>query len=260
VTGDRTVERFYDAFSPRFVRDYIFGNRRVERQLAFLAAALPATARRILVVGSGSGESAHFIASRIARGADVLAIDISAANVRLAQSLRSHPRVTYRQLDVLADDCDGTFDAIVLPDVYEHISLQQRETLHGVIDRLLGVDGRLLITVPSPAHQSFLATSGAGLQIVDEIVTTADLLAIARDVHGELAYLNLVSIWRANDYVHAVIARGVDRLGPLASSTPLQIRGWLPFTLHGTRIGRVISLARAGFRYFVVRTKLRHDD
>lgn len=250
MTG--STERFYDEFSQTFVRDYVFGNRRVDRQFAFLKAAIPPTISSALVIGCGSGDSSKFLAKRIAPGCTVLAIDISSANLRLAQALHAHPRVSYRKVDVLATDeggeIRGPFDVVVLPDVYEHIPKDQRSVLHARLDRLLAPNGRVLLTVPSPAKQASLKEKGSGLQIVDEVVTADDLQTLAHDVHGELTYLNLISVWDANDYMHAAIARGTARLAPIDTATPLHS--------SGSGLTRAWHLARAGFRYLNLKLRV----
>jgi SAM-dependent methyltransferase len=246
---NEAVEEFYDGFSRRFIRDYVRGNRRVERQVAFLAAAIPRATTRALVIGCGTGEAARCIAARIAPSSHVLAVDISGENLRLARLLHPHPRVTYAQLDVLTATLDGCFDVIVLPDVYEHIPVQMRGVLHERLNRVLAADGRVLLTVPSPGTQAALADAGEARQIVDEVVTTADLVTLARDVGGDVTYLNRISVWQAHDYVHAAITRGSQQVAPLSASTPLQLYGATTTTLGG-------RLLRAAVRYVMLRIKL----
>ena len=255
------TQRFYDQFSSRFVRDYVWGNLRVERQLKFLAAAIPPAVRTALVIGCGSGESARFVAHRVARGSTVLGVDISSESLRLARALNSHPRVRYEQLDVLSDELEGIFDVVILPDVYEHIPAAMRRVLHQKLDGALAEEGRVLLTFPSPGHQAALAAAGEGLQIVDEVVTLDDMRDLARDVRAELTYFNLISVWRANDYVHAGITRGTGTVKALDDRTriPLQsTRDGLPIRV-GMRFGvdRPVRLMRAGYRYLRLRIRLR---
>lgn len=221
----RDVEAYYDEFSRRVLADIVDGNRRVDRQLALLSSAVPRDVRAVLVIGFGSGQAAHHVAG-IAREAVITGVDISREHVRLAEALFAHPRITYRQRDVTTDALDGTYDVVVLPDAYEHIPLASRPALHAQLDRVLASDGRLILTLPSPGHQALLAARGDGLQIVDETVTLDDLVRLARDVHGTLTYFNVISVWGANDYVHAVIERLADRELPLTDRGRLPLKGW----------------------------------
>ena len=115
----------------------------------------------------------------------------------------------------LTDHLEGSWDAILLPDVYEHIPSGRRGDLHERLRALLDHDGVVLITLPSPGKQEALRARGEGLQIVDETVTAMDLAKMGDEVGAPLSYMNLVSVWEQNDYVHAALARGAARVAPL---------------------------------------------
>ena len=224
------VEAFYDSFSRKFVEDIVEGNERVDQQLSFFSRAIPMGVKSVLVIGCGSGQGAHFIAT-IFPSAKLLAVDISSENLRLAQNVFAHPRIEYRQVNVIADPLDGEFEVIVLPDVYEHIPKEARNVLHERFDRLLTPSGRILFTVPSPGKQNSLYATGEGLQIVDEIVTLEDLNLVAHDVSGVLTYFNMVSVWETSDYIHAVVERGVEPIRLVEEADKLPIKGWSPRTI-----------------------------
>ncbi|MGH8247327.1 MAG: class I SAM-dependent methyltransferase, partial [Gammaproteobacteria bacterium] len=222
------VESFYDGFSATFVGDYVRGNRRCERQHRFFSDAIPKTTTAVLVIGCGSGQGAHYIATRVAKQANVLAIDISAENLRLARALFPHPRIEYRKVDVVAEHLEGVWDIIAFPDVYEHIPRQMRTALHAKLDKLLAPRGRILLTVPTPAGQAETVASGGKLQIVDEPVTLSDLTGMAGDVHAVVSYYAQVSIWRTNDYAYAVVERGSAMCRPVASADRIALKGFPP--------------------------------
>ncbi|MBP8302596.1 MAG: class I SAM-dependent methyltransferase [Phycisphaerae bacterium] len=210
------IEEYYDTLSARFIRDCVYGNDRVRYQTAFLSSAIPRGVSSVLVVGCGAGQTPWHIARCCARKAHVLGIDISGAALQIARAIHSHPRVEYRQADILRDAVEGRWDVIVLPDVYEHIPLEDRVALHEVLSRLLSDRGRVLLTCPSPTYQAFLRERHPEkLQIVDETVTLEDLADLARDLSGALTFFNVVSVWNRNDYLHATIERGGERSGPI---------------------------------------------
>jgi len=207
---------FYDAFTPQFVRDYIRGNARLERQFDFLKLAIPRSARRVLIVGAGSGESAHFIAQHAAPHAQVLATDLSSENQKLGKTLFAHSRVEYQALDITGPDRPaGDFDIIVIPDAYEHFPADTRKVVHAKLAALMSEQGQLLLTLPSRWKQHEVVSTGVGKQPVDEVVEVQDLLDLATDLGGTLTYLNTISVWNAHDYLHAVISRIPDGLGPI---------------------------------------------
>ena len=221
---DHRVKNYYDDFAGHLLRDYIRGNTRIKAQHRFCRDALSARTASVLVMGCGSGESSDYIAKKVAPKADVWAVDISPENIRLAEALFPHPRITYRVMDITRESPGRTFDAILLPDVYEHIPQAQRTTLHQALRKLLNPRGVVLITIPSQPHQENLMASGRGLQIVDEVVTLQDLLVLADDIQGHLAYYCIVNVFRAGDYVHAVVSAGVGAEHPMRDADRTRLR------------------------------------
>lgn len=243
-----TNARFYDDFTGTFVRDYVRGNPRVDYQFQFLAEAISPADRNILVIGCGIGHVGRFFA-RKARSAHVVASDLSSECIRLANRLFRHPRVEYRVLDALRDPIGGTFDLIVLPDVYEHIPASSRGVLHERLARVLGALGRIALTCPTPGHQAMLRAGGGPLQPVDEDVTLEHLQALARDVGGALTFYRMISVWRTNDYFHAVIERGAEPVRELQAPDRYLLKsgtGHCPLCDIVRRWWRRFRVARAG--------------
>lgn len=226
----KEIETFYDEFSRHFIDDIVGRNERVQRQLQFFSRSISKETRSILVLGFGSGEGANFIATKVATECRLLGVDISSENCKLAQALFAHPRIEYRKADILNDTIEGKWEVIVLPDVYEHIPRQSHQALHARFSELLTERGRILLTLPSIGKQESLRASG-GLQIVDETITLEDLGAMARAVGGVLTYFNMISVWETNDYTHAVIERGADRVHEISNFDRILIKGWPPRSL-----------------------------
>jgi cyclopropane fatty-acyl-phospholipid synthase-like methyltransferase len=159
-------------------------------------------------------------------GGRVLGVDLSRENLRVARALFAHPRVEYRQVDLTRDPVEGAFEAIVLPDVYEHVPVDARPAMHELLAGALAAGGRILLSIPSPAHQRHLRARGEGLQPVDEDVSIADLLRLAEDTHTTLSYFRQLSVFRTNDYVHAMLERDAETLRPLAPADRVPIKSW----------------------------------
>jgi len=238
------VENFYDAFSQRYIRDYVQGNLRVQRQIAFYADAVPVDTQSILVIGCGCGESALHLVTKVSPVAKVLAIDISSESVQMASKLCPHPQIQYQQADVIKDDIPGQWDVIAMPDVLEHIPLDARASLYTRFNELLSPTGRLLITCPAPSSRRTRRRAEGELQIIDEDVTVENLLALATAVAGRLSFLRLVSIWHPNDYFHAMIEREPDVEGGLSLKTATPLKGCPRQTSFGRFFKRVSKKLR----------------
>ena len=252
------VKKYYDERSRQWARQFASGNRRIDRQRALVSAAIRRDASRVLIIGCGIGDLAHHIASRVAPSAHVLATDISGEAVHIARRLHAHRRVAYRVLDAVTDEIEGEYDVIILPDTYEHIPIPLRKILHERLARAMSARSMCILTLPSPSHQRHLKEQAEGLQIIDEIVTLDDLRVLAQDVGGELSYFNMIHVWRANDYIHAVIERGAATAVALgdADRTPLKRA---PDTVWRRRLLRAtgIRLLMGVFRQWRIRRTLR---
>ena len=113
-----------------------------------LAALVPATARRVLDVGCGSGTLAASIKER--QGAEVYGIEFmadAAARARLRLD-----DVVQADLDVL-DELpwpEGHFDAVIFGDVLEH--LRDPHALLRTVRRHLAPDGVVVCSIPNIKH------------------------------------------------------------------------------------------------------------
>jgi 2-polyprenyl-3-methyl-5-hydroxy-6-metoxy-1,4-benzoquinol methylase len=203
-----TIASFYDETLEQRLRDYVFGNDRIAAAVALSASLLDRSVTKVLEVGCGLGISA----AELARGRDWLtvhAVDISPKTIAAAgQLFAGNDRLIFEVSDLREVPRLAPYDLITMLDVYEHIPRSDWPAFNARIASALSRDGAIVVTVPSPWHQEYLARENpAGLQIVDETVRVEDLAALARDVDGHIMKLNVISIWNDNDYIHAVIRR-----------------------------------------------------
>lgn len=235
MSTDPSVASYYEEFTPRFIDDYVRGNSRADRQVEFFVSAIARSARRVLVVGCGSGEVTRALARRLP-AVRFLGVDISSASIHVARRLFAHRRVEYRVADIVQREIEPSWDAILLPDVYEHIPTSSRAIVNEALGNLLAPRGQILLTVPSPQHQAHLRENG-GLQIVDEVVTVPDLLALCDSISGSLTYLNSIAVWRPHDYWHVVLERIPASLAEISQDdeTPLRKSG------RSTFVGNVLK-------------------
>lgn len=208
LTSAETIRDYYDDMVPGFLSGYVYGNNRIASALRFVLEWTPRDARAILDAGCGIGESTDAL-KRHRPGAFVLGIDAHARLISLARTLFDGDGPVFDVMDMTRANPSGApFDVIVLMDAYEHIAGQDRTVLHATINRLLAPNGRVLLTVPSPSYQHFLRNERPhDVQPIDEDVSIDDLRRLAIDVGGTLVHVAEASIWRSNDYLHAVIAR-----------------------------------------------------
>ena len=130
-----------------------------EEQIIPLTLAALVGAERILDIGTGEGQ----IARRAARaGAEVVGIDPTLAQLRVAVSRGGQPRYA-RAAATGLPFADGSFDAVVVCLVFEHIT--EPEVAIAEIARVLRPGGRFVFLLNHP----LLQTPGSGW-VIDHIL------------------------------------------------------------------------------------------
>lgn len=202
MATDESVREFYNDFSMTvLLQGFYRVNPRIEAIKALCDRFIPAGAV-VLEIGCGVGIVSNHLKRRASR---LLSVDIGDVNIQVASAYAGGDNAEFRVVDVLADDIPGQFDAIVLPDVIEHIPAANHSALLARLESRLDPGGVMIFTFPSPEYQRYLrSVKPEALQIVDETVHPRDLLG-----KTSLApeYLSYVSVFGLNDYVHLVLAR-----------------------------------------------------
>ncbi len=127
-------------------------------ELGDLLALLPDVAeRRVLDLGCGAGQLAHYLATRGA--AEVVAIDLSERMLALARAQWSHPRVRYQReaLEQVAFPA-ARFDLVV-----SSLALHYVEDYRGLVKRIaawLAPGGRLVYSTEHPLYTARLPDEG----------------------------------------------------------------------------------------------------
>lgn len=131
----------------------------------------------VLDIGCGIGITSKHMAEL---GAIVTAIDISPELIKRARVASAHDNITYIVADVDAMILDGSFDAIILADVFEHI---RRDNVFRVINGLLkhysGPHTRIYLNIPNYNFALFMAKNYPDKQqIVDEAWKIEDIVSL----------------------------------------------------------------------------------
>lgn len=201
------VRSYYDERIDGKIRDFLTSNPRIEAALETLGEWAPKNPKRILEIGCGIGASTWRMASTWT-DAEVIGADVSGRSLEVARTCFRRPNLRYIEGLILEGTLTGTFDYIVLMDVYEHVAKEDRPALHRALKSLLSVQGRIFMSVPTPLHLADLrANHPKEIQPVDEDVTPACFSELADFIGVDLLMYRAVGIWRYGDYAHAVIGR-----------------------------------------------------
>jgi len=220
--SNEEVSDFYDEFVERQARVGV--NRRHEAIVAWLCRFGLRPDDSVLELGCGVGTVTQLVAEELPRGS-VLGVDLSPHSIATARErLAAYDNVRFMAADVVAADVEGEHDVVLLPDVIEHIPLEQHDALFGRVASWVKPGGFVLLHYPNPHHlEWFHVHHPERLQIIDQPIHADVLLANAYRHGLHLDYYERYSIWvREGDYVVAVLrpASGVGEFTRLPQPQP----------------------------------------
>lgn len=158
----------------------------------------------VLEIGCGIGTQTELLAKFLTNG-KVTSIDISPKSIEIAkQRLKNYNQVSLIAADIITLDFTPKekFDAIVLPDVIEHIPLESHFKLFQKLRSLLKDAGFIVIHIPNPNFLAWcIENKKEVLQYIDQPIYTDEL---CRNIYPNgfyIQYLETYEIWQPNyDY------------------------------------------------------------
>jgi cyclopropane fatty-acyl-phospholipid synthase-like methyltransferase len=208
-TSSENIEKFYDQAVIGKLRGFVEGNARVEKAWQTIKKWSPESPQRILEVGCGIGDICWRM-SRYWKSSQVMGVDISPKSVEIAQKLFGHSQLSFSKIEgtLTKDQLSGTFDLIVLMDVYEHVSPELRNLLHEALRELRSDEGKIILTVPTPRFQNYLrCNKPENLQPIDEDISIATVQELAEGTDTEIFLYKEVGAWHQGDYTHIVLGK-----------------------------------------------------
>lgn len=171
----KDIEGFYDTFSEEYTKLGL--NRRHRLILKKLLQAGLKNNHKVLEIGCGVGQVTGLIADFLNKGM-IVACDISPEGIELAKKIHNKKgSIQFIVSDMTDFKHDVKFDFVVLPDVIEHIPVENHKDLFRVIRENITDEGTIAINTPTPFFQEWLhAKHPEGLQIIDQPIYTNDLL------------------------------------------------------------------------------------
>jgi len=231
------IRSYYDDRVDGKLSDFIRSNPRIEAAVETLGDWAPVNPRRILEIGCGVGATAW----RMARAwplSEVIGVDVSPISIEVAQTCFQRPNLSFRAGLINEGTLAGKFDLVLLMDVYEHISPEDRSSFHTAIKSLLSEESRVIMTVPTSAFLKYITDRAPdGLQPVDERITIDEILTFAQETDTEHVFYRRVGIWRYGDYAHHVFGR-YQELANVA------LRECIPNAGRKQRLRRLIGLVK----------------
>jgi SAM-dependent methyltransferase len=238
------ASEYYDAALPYRLRDFLYGNPRVEAAWQAICN-LPISPARILEIGCGGGYLAYLMKQRWP-AAEVVATDLSPSSIAGATALFGQPGLSYfaGELEVIPK---AGYDLVVLVDVIEHVPTADRAAFDAQLRLLLSERADVFMSFPTPAYQACLRRDQpSAMQPVDEDITLDSLADFARGTQTRLVQYAEQHIWQTGDYAHAQFSRSLPVLSatPVSTLTEKLHRRWLQISRWPRRLMWANKIAR----------------
>jgi trans-aconitate 2-methyltransferase len=191
----KKVSNFYNNYSDRQINAGIH-----HRHLAiqgWLEKFNMSKSGNVLEIGCGIGTQTQLILEYINLDTKLTAIDISDKNIEIAQKrLSNYKNLKLITADIIELDFSDKYETIILPDVIEHIPLEQHNDLFLKLSRIISETGFILIHIPHPNYLEWVKDNKPeDLQVIDNSVYTNKLLNNVYPHDLELYFLESYSIF-----------------------------------------------------------------
>jgi len=247
---------FYDRHVGQKLREFVEGNRRVERAAWLIERHAPAAPRRILEIGSGVGDITWRVARRWPE-AEVIGLDTSPRSVAVAGQIFRAPNLRFVCQRLVPGALDPGIDLAIMLDVYEHIAPGEREIFHDALAEVLVPGGRLVVSCPTPHHQAYLRRADpAGLQPIDEDISPWEIIRLGEAIGLPLVSYEEITVWNAGDYLHAAYG---GRDGSAEARPSVAHVRWLRRVLAAMRRSRVLAAVSLAERRALIRDAIGWD-
>jgi SAM-dependent methyltransferase len=201
------IKNYYDHHTIGKLKGFVEGNLRVERAWLTIDRWAPKNPQRVLEVGCGIGDVCWRMQRTWAKS-EVIGLDVSPKSLEIARKLFSSSKTSFIEGPLELGKLCGKFDLIVLMDVYEHIEIANRQSLHEALKDLRSDNGRVILSFPTPRHLAQLRQNlPEEIQPVDEDITIETIQTLAKDIDMEILLYQEVDVWHEGDYAHAVLGK-----------------------------------------------------
>jgi cyclopropane fatty-acyl-phospholipid synthase-like methyltransferase len=201
MSTKENIGAFYDEFSSKQQETGV--NLRHYKLMQLMIEAGLRQGHHVLEAGCGIGTLTGLIASFIRKGS-MVAADISSRSIEMAKNrLAGKTNIQFVVTDMKGFVHRNPFDFIVLPDVMEHIPVEQHPELFKTLAQHMHADSVLLIHIPHPlALNYYREHHPETLQIIDQSLDAEQLIRDASQAGLQLVQYKAYSLFhREPDYV-----------------------------------------------------------
>lgn len=201
------VVEFYDKFSEQQTSAGI--NNRHVSIIHHLEQAGLNRDHSVLEIGCGVGTVSELILRFLSGNGSLHSVDISPQSIQVAKALsKKYTNAIFEVKDFTTEVLPKKFDAIILPDVIEHIPFALYTDFFKNVFSMLHDHGFVFIHIPHPNYLQWLVdTNSKELQIIDQPVHTDAFLPIVYSMGFYLHYLKSYSVYTVEEDYQVIVLK-----------------------------------------------------
>ncbi len=205
--GEKNVADYYDSFT-----DYQLKKKITIRHRTIFNNLINIGLKRnsqVLEIGCGIGTFTSLMARYIKKG-HITAVDISPKSIEIAKKdlCKSYPNIYFIVSDMSDFSSEKKFDFIVLPDVLEHIPIEQHFNIFKILRAHSHNSTKILINIPSPFYLRWVHKHKPELlQIIDQPIDSDILFKNIYDNDFHIKSLNTYSLHVQEGDYQCIIAQ-----------------------------------------------------
>lgn len=200
-TSSEEVKKYYDGYSERQQKES-YNLRHYTIVDALKRFGLKKN-DNVLEIGCGIGALSALIFKQIPNS-KFRGVDISPESIRIAnERFNGKPNISFIVNDMKSFDSDIKFDFVVLPDVLEHIPLEQHKNIFETIAKVSSPNAKIFINIPAPELNAYCHIhEKENLQVIDLVLPLGEIISNAENSGFMLEYFKRHAVFRKNpEYV-----------------------------------------------------------
>jgi trans-aconitate 2-methyltransferase len=209
LASKKQVEEFYNTFKEHQKKLGVnIRHRTIFKNFKKLG---PKPGSNVLEIGCGIGTVSSLILKHVTLGS-FIGVDISNESIEVAKKFNAASKnAEFIVNDMSAFDHPVKFDFVVLPDVLEHIPVEQHNNLFRVISNVTSKTATVLINIPEPNCLNWARKHHPEkLQIIDQSLSMQDLLNDSYPHGFKLFSMNSYSLqYTEPDYTSIVLKKNM---------------------------------------------------
>lgn len=208
LASKEQVEDFYNTYKEK--QKKIGVNIRHRTIIKNLKAIGLKSNSNVIEVGCGIGTVSGLIIKNLPSGS-FTGVDISSESIEMARRLYPFKNAEFLVSDMSSFSHKTKFDFVVLPDVLEHIPVEQHNNLFKILSQVTTNNATVLINIPEPNCLNWIRKNHPDkLQIIDQSLSMQDLLNNCYPHGFQLFSMNSYSLQYVQpDYTSIVLKKNM---------------------------------------------------